>query len=191
MKAGDRSRFRLVMAAVAAITLAGLAACSAPAGPATTPSASWVDPPWVAEQAAQREEYRAQLQSCLDGRGWHVTVDLNGGIVEPFTDATEFSRFESDKQACRVSMGYSADGLPATPDELKLQYEQLLDVRNCLIAHGLDMAEPSQSEDAWIDAAQTGAVDWAPYNDPAIDALPLDEQEELWTVVCPQPWSQK
>jgi len=154
-----------------------------------------VDPPWVAEQAAQREEYQAGLQSCLDGKGWQVTVDLDGGIEEGFTDQNEFARLTTDIKACRVSMGYSADGVPATVDELKVFYSQLLDTRACLVAHGVAMGPPP-SEDAWIDAqqpgtdAQSGDADWHPYNDPALEALSMDQQNAL-EALCPQPWGTK
>jgi hypothetical protein len=143
----------------------------------------------VAEQAAKREEFRTAMQACLDARGWQVTVDLNGGIVEPFT-SDEQSRFTTDYDVCRVLMGYSAEGLPATVDELKVNYGQWLDVRDCFVAHGVAMGPP-QSEDAWLDAVQSGSSDlWLPYTDPALEALPMDEQEAL-EALCPQPWSTK
>ena len=178
-------RSRLTIAVVVSLAVAhlGLAACSAPVPPA--PSPSWTAPPWVAEQAAQREEYRAGLQACLDGKGWRVTVDLNGGIVEPFT-SDEVSRFRTDEESCRVAMGLSAEGTPATTEELRTGYRQMLDTRACLVAHGLDMAPPP-SEDAWLDAVQAGTNAWHPYDDPSLNALSMAQQDELWAL-CPQPW---
>jgi len=144
----------------------------------------------VAEQAAAQEKFRAGLQACLDGKGWNINVDFNGGVADPFTDQDELARFVADEQACRVSMGYSAESPPATVSELRTNYTRLLDTRACLVAHGVNMAPPSQSEDAWIDAAQTDAQVWHPYNDPAFDALPMDQQNAL-ELLCPQPWSQR
>jgi len=173
--------------ALSLVAIAGLIGCSSAVDP--LPSSSWTDPPWVAEQAAQREEYRAALQSCLDGKGWHVTVNLDGGIDEPLT-SDEYSQFMADQGACRQSMGLSAEGIPATLDELKVNYSQWLDVRNCFIAHGVQMGPP-QSEDAWLDAAQSGGGDlWLPYSDPALEALSMDEQDAL-KALCPQPWLTK
>jgi hypothetical protein len=157
--------------------------------PSASPSVAWTDPVWVAEQAAEREEYRAEMQSCLDGMGWHVTVNLDGGIVEPFTSDEELQRNVADMETCRVSMGLPGKRLPATLDELKTIYTQLLDVRNCLIAHGVAMG-PAQSEDAWLDAIQSDGADdyWHPYSDPGLEALSMDKQQAL-EALCPQPWS--
>ena len=91
-----------------------------------SPSVSWTDPLWVAEKAAQCEEYRVTLQSCLDGLGWNVTVSLDSGVDEPFA-ADEYSRFTTDQGSCRRSIGLSAEGMPATLDELRVNYSQWLE----------------------------------------------------------------
>ena len=117
-------------------------------------------------------------------------MDANGGVADPFSDQDELARFIADEKACRVLMGYSAESPPATVDELRLNYSELLDTRACLVAHGVDMAPPSQSEDSWVDAAQAGIFVWHPYNDPALEALSMDQQTAL-EALCPQPWSQK
>jgi len=186
MRTKASKRIAVFTSGMCVVATVGLAGCVSP-GPA--PSSSWVNPPWVAQQAAEREEYRSQLQSCLDGKGWHVTVDLNGGIAEGFTDKAEMARVSDDFTACRVSMGYSPYGTPQTLDDLKLNYSQLLDTRACLVARGLDMAPPP-SEDAWIEGTQANTYVWHPYYDPAFTALSMDEQNAL-EALCPQPWSTK
>ena len=183
-------RIAVIVGGMCVVATVGLAGCVSP-GPA--PSASWVNPPWVAQQAAEREEYRSQLQSCMNGKGWDVTLNQYGGVDEPFTSNDEVTRFVSDTEQCRVSMGYPAVSGTATLDELKQNYSQLLDTRACLVAHGVNMAPPAQSEDAWVEASQAGVelgYVWHPYNDPALLALSMDEQNAL-EALCPQPWSMK
>ena len=87
-------------------------------------------------------------------------------------------------------MGLSAEGALATLDELRVDYAQLLDVRDCLIAHGVAGMAPPPSEDTWLDAVQSGKDVWHPYNDPALTALSMDKQNAL-TALCPQPWLTK
>jgi hypothetical protein len=158
---------------------------------------TWVAPAWFAEQAQEREEYQVALQACLDGKGWDLTVNRDGGVDEALTDA-DMARLPADVDGCRLSMGLPAEPPAPTEEELRDHYAKLLDVRECLVAQGIAMA-PAQSQDAWLDAEarasaattdeERAAVDlWHPYDDDEIAALPGDRQEELFGL-CPQPWS--
>ncbi|HLS15659.1 MAG TPA: hypothetical protein VK095_14205 [Beutenbergiaceae bacterium] len=151
----------------------------------------WTEPSWVAEQRAEQEEYMTSLQSCVEGRGWNVTITPEGGVEEPF-DNDEVDDWEEDKFACLESLGYDAE--PTYDEErIRLLYSRLIDTRECLVTHGHDLPAP-QDEETYVEntlrlmqEGDAGGDIWHPYNHDSFHELDREELEEL-EAQCPQPW---
>jgi hypothetical protein len=181
-----------ISAALACTAVLVLTGCTS-GGDDTDAQPAYTAPAWFAEQAQEREEYRTALQSCLDGKGWKVTVNRDGGIDESF-QGDEIERIHVDVDTCRVSMGFPAsDDLPPQDEaSLRRQYAMLVDTATCLRAQGVDVADPP-SEDTWVDTSLQGTDEqkqhqWHPYDDPAWAKVPEDRVAELERT-CPQPWA--
>lgn len=175
-----------------ATLLAAIGACGSPdASPES--AAQWTPPAWFAEQARQREEMAASLQSCMEQLGWAVTMNEFGGTDTPFTDGDELARFESDSADCQEQAG--RDLSQRTEEEIRQDYQKDLDTLECLRAQGFDMADPP-SEESYVESRlATPPPDdaWLPYGDPAIqDALVsgelTDEDVAALERKCPQNW---
>ncbi|GAB3042609.1 hypothetical protein [Sediminivirga luteola] len=174
--------------AVSGILLLGLSACTAEG----TIAGDWTEPEWMVNQAADRENFVLELQACMDGLGWDREVDEYGGSPDPFFDTEEMSRFDSDKDACLIQMGIDLEAVRSGPtvESLSTRYAQELDVRECLIAQGIEMESEPPSEDEFIEEGlssdDSGEAWWA-YGDPAVIAAGPERNAELLTV-CPEPW---
>lgn len=153
---------------------------------------AWQRPAWFAEHTLLRETYRDQLQSCLNDRGWEVTVDLNIGVVEPFT-REELERFKPDKQACVEELGIPDSPTTWTADSLRERYTMDLDTWQCLRQQGFELEQPP-TEEAYVEqmlAVYRGegagpAATWYPYEEWQLRSLTGPELEEM-ELTCPLP----
>jgi len=190
----------LGVAALALAVAALTAACSSDDdGGAAAPA--YTAPAWFAQQAQDREQARNALQSCLDGKGWTVTVNEFGGADEPFSDDVELTRYHADMVDCRASVGLS-DRAP-TREQAEQAYHGMLDTAACLRAQGFEVSG-APSEQTWVEAflaassdtatagGATSASDvWEPYGE-LIAAAQGDETRlariSATEQTCPQWW---
>jgi hypothetical protein len=193
---GGRRRKRVTaLAGVAATTLVlaggGWVAASAVQVHTAVPGASteeWTAPAWFAEQAAQRAAFRADLQSCVDARGWAYTVDEWGGSDHGFTDETELDRFVADVDDCSAALGRD----PSTLDSeaaTRSSYPLLVDTWECVVHQGYDVPPPP-TEDELVRQTELGSRGrpWTPYGD--LGETWKDDWSKMLELEaeCPAPW---
>lgn len=153
-----------------------LTACPMPAWPGF----DWDPPAWLAEEVAARATVRGDLQTCMDARGWELTMDEWGGAAEPFTSPGDLERFGVDRDAC---LGLVVDALPADARGPAVPaYDRDLTTWYCLRAQGYDLA-PAPSREEY----ERGA-DLTPYLDPALAGMTRAPLAALHDV-CPDRWS--
>jgi hypothetical protein len=173
-------------AALAALTLVSVSACTTDDQPA---AAEYTPPAWFAEQARAREEMASKLQTCMDAKGWTVTLNEYGGAAEAFTTEEELDRFNEDSMQCQIESGRNVAAV--TEAELRADYRRDVDTMRCLRNEGFDVADPP-SEDAYVESrlATVPPDDlWVPYDDPALqDVLGTGDAAALERT-CPQNWS--
>lgn len=152
----------------------------------------------MAEQTQAREQFVPTLQACMDGKGWHITVDEHAGIAEPFYSDEEMDRASSDIDACLLEQGIDMNqvvsDLALTEASLRSMYSYDVDTYECLVAQGVDMQDEPPSVDVYVeqglntdDSQQDISQSWWPYFDPAIMAMSQDEVAQL-EQVCPVRW---
>ena len=169
------------------VGLASAGACASDGGPVAV---DWVEPGWVAQARQEIEEYQNAFVACMRANGadaevsiggvvsgFAVTIDGDGrpipGIEEVLLEATDI---------CGDIPSPEHWGLPM--DEQA--YERMLDVRECLIAHGYEVSEPPTLE-MWLGQGPSNA--WNPYLNlfPGHAASPLSDDELIALLrVCPQ-----
>ncbi|MCL2594881.1 MAG: hypothetical protein FWD83_05125 [Promicromonosporaceae bacterium] len=183
----------VVLLAVLAVVLIG--GCSPGSGNADLSSgASWVEPAWMAKHVAAREEADAATHSCLLAKGWDIEP-IEGGTglsfdLSDFADHVVDSLF-ADAELCQESLGFELNR-QYSRTELERFYWHLIDVHECLIAHGVAMVQDPPSISSWVEdfqhaQATSGPVSWWPYMDPGFISVTWDEYLEL-SHICPQPF---
>lgn len=180
-----RSVVGLAPVLAVALTLAGCAS-------AAEDDVEWVEPEWMAEQAQEREQFVIDLQSCMEAKGWNVTVDEYGGSLEGFESANEAERARDDTDECILDLGYDLAGFEEerTVDEIRARYRQELDVYHCIRHKGVAMEQEPPSEDVFIEqhlSGETSEQTWWAYGDPEVIELGAAEVADLQQV-CPEPW---
>lgn len=147
---------------------------------ALSAASAWEPPKWLVEETTLRAAVREELQTCMDSKGWNVTMDEWGGAAEPFRSTDELERFSSDRDAC---VAHTAEVLPRTSVEPSVSaYERDLVTRRCFEAQGYEMPAPP------TEAQYEAGAEADPYLDPAVGGLPQSTYEQL-RVACPEPWS--
>ena len=200
---GRRRRRVAGLASVAAtgVVLAGGAWVASAASdvnnpPAGEPSEQWTAPAWFAEQAAERASFRANLQECVDARGWQITVNEWGGSEHWFADEAEMDRFVADVDECSAALGRTGasgfvDDNDDDPDALtRYLYPMLVDTWECVVNRGYDVPPPP-SEDELVRQYAPGSHEpvWTPYGDlSAGDGLMTAERMADLEITCPLPW---
>lgn len=153
----------------------------------------WEKPEWMANNAQAEEEFTAKLQACMDAKGWDLTLDSSGGIIEMFTDETEMMRATKDSQACTkdiTGIDPLSIGTSVTEASARENYQFETDVYNCLVAQGVKMSREMPSEEEYVDTAlsgETSSAPWWPYGDQTVLSMSLDEQNKL-RQECPERW---
>ena len=168
----------MALIAVVAATVTGMPAWRWESPPASAPV--WAEPAWLADEIALRAAVREELQSCMDGKGWDVTMDEWGGAAEPFDRGAALATFGADRDDCLVTVADAVPGATAVPPVSA--YERDLVTRECVEARGYDLrVAPSEVE------YRGGAV-VDPYEDPALSGISKAEGAEL-RAACPERWT--
>lgn len=188
---------------VVIVLVAGIA-CVGCAGAEAQPEASgqWTAPAWMASQKQEVEQFVDRLQTCMDNKGWNLTMDEFGGMAEPFTSDEELNRAVNDSDACLADLGFDMDVVASTTvteKQLREDYQRDIDTYQCLVNAGLKMQDPP-TEDVYVEnglslyndevSAEGADLDqtWLPYLDPAVLSVGEDDLERL-RVNCPERWS--
>lgn len=161
-----------------------------------TEQTSWSAPQWMAEQKQMEEQFVLNLQSCMDSKGWSLTVDSAGGFLEPFSSTDEMERAKVDGDACLNEQGIDPSFLsePLTDASLRKMYTYDVDTYDCLVAQGIKMQNKPPSEDVYVEqalAAQSGIEtpdSWWPYGDEVFTSLNESQVKEL-KESCPERWT--
>jgi hypothetical protein len=148
-------------------------------------------PGWMAEQSQRQAEYREALQACAAAKGWNVTIDTGGGVVEPFDDV-DFPRWEADRDGCRSEMGLDDVSSSISRERARLVYARQVDTWRCVSELGHDVSAPP-SEEAFVEELSgsggedaRGATAWGPYGD--LPVLLTDGEMSALADECPEPW---
>jgi hypothetical protein len=148
----------------------------------------------MAETLAANEERWETYGTCLAAKGWDLSIDHLGGVTlsEGMSDS-DVDRLLSDSEACADEYGLREDRIPSE-EEIRVQYRRNLDVRDCLIAQGVNLVESPPAEDVWVDGMirlyanpdSGGAPIWSPYGDSVFEGDDETRFNEL-QLICPQP----
>lgn len=168
----------LAAIAFATVMVTGLPSWRSEPAPAAT--ASWEPPAWLAEETALRAAVRQELQTCMDAKGWDVTMDEWGGAAEPFASQERWERFAADRDSCVVHV---AEVVPTTERAPAVSaYERDLVTRQCVAAQGHELAAaPSEAQ-----YEQGAPAD--PFDDPALGGLSQGSLDQL-RAACPERWT--
>ncbi|ACZ30612.1 hypothetical protein Xcel_1584 [Xylanimonas cellulosilytica DSM 15894] len=147
-----RTGRRLLGAVLVCSALLGVSACSA-GDDALAGTPEWVEPGWMARARQDVEEYQAAMVACLEEHGVFAHVGVGGpvlpGVTRPREDA-EATGFDIEGDAQRRC----GEAIPEPSHWVEQHgpedYERMLDVRACIVAHGHDLPEPP-SMDVWLE----------------------------------------
>jgi hypothetical protein len=157
----------------------------------------WEEPGWMAQARQENEEYAQAILSCLAEFGVEGSVAIGGGGVsanfatddkgQPLPGALEIASSAVDECDARVPL----PPLWVAPAD-EADYQRMLDVRDCLIAQGLDVPEAPSAE-TWIEQrSDKETIEWSPYTEifgdntsPYYISLSDNEFEHI-SVACPQ-----
>lgn len=181
-------RLAVVRYVAAMCGLAFLAAGCQSSGPESE-NQGWEEPGWMAEQADMRERFTVDVQSCMDSKGWELTVDSYGGFAEPFSSPEEREHAASDRNACLEQLGYDISTFDEAPsrDTLSSLYDRYLDTYECLVHEGVEMEQEPPSKEVWIEARLSGGEAWTPHLDDGVVLAGEERYAEL-EQLCPEPW---
>ena len=116
------------------------------------PTPGWETPNWMAEQRRQVEEWDLAMQACFSRLGLEAQISRGGGVFirtileEGETDTTMYLRAAAWRECLDLHGQPAAWTEPA--DERT--FAMMLDVRECLIAHGQTIPEPPALE-VWVE----------------------------------------
>ena len=169
-----RCKVALVLGCLAFSTLSGCAVDDS-----VSDGQSWAEPVWMAEARQQVEDYQLFMLNCMNEHGVVGVVALGGVVITGGlligSEASEMNALEQ-----RLEVEQTCDELAPTPEVWlgrdHVAYQQMLDVRECLVSHGFTVAEPPAVE-VWIEQSSP----WNPYAD-------ILHQEGIRDVlnICPQ-----
>ena len=144
----------------------------------------------MAQVRQQDEAYASAMISCYAEYGLDATQTIGGAVG--FVDlANENGQLppgleevlETASQDCNTRVPLPDHRASKTLDDAA--YERVLELRECILAHGYDVPEPPSAE-AWKDSDPVHA--WTPYLAMFGDASALIPQSELRALMeaCPQ-----
>jgi len=151
---------------------------------------SWVEPAWMAEARLGVEEYHAAMLSCLAefgvvgiaAPGGHVgtggRTDEDGVRIDAQgRSPAELQRLENQAtRECQDRHPYPAHW---TSTATEADYERTLQVRECLLAHGLQVQEPPPLE-IWLISR------WNPWRSAFSDNGLGPAEVDHFMAACPQ-----
>lgn len=149
----------------------------------------WQEPGWMAEQADMRERFTVDVQSCMDSKGWELTVDSYGGFAERFSSQEEREHAAADRDACLEDLGYDTSMFDEAPGQeaLATLYDRYIDTYECLVHEGVEMEREPPAKDVWIEARLSGGGPWTPHLDDGVVLAGEERYAEL-EQLCPEPW---
>ena len=122
------------------------------------PDPSWVEPEWMAEAREEIQRTQTEMLSCLAASGIQGVPDIGMGVVSLPTardadgnfDRALMDHFIEVSDKCNETLDTIPAQFPQPPDftvNVTLDsYQRMLDVRDCLIAHGQPIPEAPQFE---------------------------------------------
>jgi hypothetical protein len=146
--------------------------------------AAWVDPAWMARIRMELDEYQTAMSVCLEEQGVEPLVTI-GGLVVSFTyveEGDELPDWWEDFQNAALDSCLELVPEPAvwrSPRDAEA-FQRELDVRDCLVYHGIEISEPPTFE-VWVEQD----LPWNPYADIWEWNMPTVELAELFER-CPQ-----
>lgn len=172
---------------------AGLAGCSVP-GDGMASVSEWEEPAWMAQVRQQDEAFQSAMIACFAEYGLEATRQIGGGDVGIHftTDDGSIPEIPPGVQAIIDEAAEDCNARVPLPDHHTSKtlddaaYERMIDLRDCIIAHGYDVPEPPSAE-VWIDSGLEAAFN--PYVaillGPSPIRIPEDELRSLMEA-CPQ-----
>lgn len=117
-------------------------------------------------EVRQAREFFARVAACMSDQGIPAEVAADDAGIEyesvPGTD----QHSEEIYEACAAEMGGEPTAAPLSEAEIGLVYEELLKVRECLLAEGYEASDPPSRETfiaQYTSAASTETGPWTPY----------------------------
>ena len=145
--------------------LTTLAGCSSHStdDASTLTLADWVQPGWMVETLAEREEYAVKVADCYDRKGAKEAIIINGSALISFTEYTGNVELDNaQKDLNQKAIFECQDEIPMpeeTIDDYEVEYGKYVDLYQCLTVHEVDL--PAQlSKESWLEAFGK----WAPGN---------------------------
>ncbi len=153
---GDKLRMLAVVACVVA-----LSGCTS-TGDGLPVSSDWVEPGWMALVRQQSEEYQSGQIACYAEYGLTPIRNMAGGVgfVDLPDDASTRALLERAAADCNARIPLPTHQLNKALDDAA--YQKVLDLRQCIVAHGYPMPEAPSAE-VWKDSDLMYA--WNPYSE--------------------------
>ncbi|MDR2723284.1 MAG: hypothetical protein LBB54_06125 [Cellulomonadaceae bacterium] len=149
----------------------------------------------MAQSRQEVEEYQAAFLSCLAALGVQGQPTI-GGVVNATVPAKDGKPVPGAIELAEEAMSNCSEHVPepslwAAPAD-RDDYQRMIDVRDCLIAHGFPVPEPPSAE-VWLEQRRdSDQIAWSPYtaifgDDKAghVEQFSREELTEI-NVACPQ-----
>jgi len=163
-------KHRLFVALIAAVAAMALAGCSG--------GKSATDP-----QPDPTSDYATNMVNCLAAKGWDVQRNPDGTYSSRYPDE-QSDQYDADVAACRAQFGY--EELAVTEEQASNFYDKLVASAECLRGLGYDISDPP-SRQSYVETLVGGELpDWAPYTELLEMAGSAAEVQEA-EAACPQP----
>lgn len=144
----------------------------------------YVAPAWMAEQRQVVEAYQSEMIDCISEMGVMPSAaplgnvysfgipDENGELPPGVEDLMNQAQLE-----CHEKIPYPSALIPPVTKD---SYQQVIDVRACVIAQGY-LVEEAPSWDSWKESIESGAGPaWSPYQSlGGEEGIPVAELNEL------------
>ena len=149
-------------------------------------AADWEEPGWMAAARQSVEEYQTAMLSCLEEHGVQGRASF-GSEVAVAGAADEHGVPITGSRAVMEAAGIACYERVPRPEHWSAPvdtgaYDRMLDVRSCLVAHGIDVPE-APAREVWLEHAHR----WNPWMT-VFDRTPRLTDAELHTLMaaCPQ-----
>lgn len=181
---------RSVATTLALVGLGALTACAV-TDDGLEPAEGWTEPGWMAKARQQEDAYAQGMISCYAEYGLEATRILGGAVVilsetdngEDLSDGSD-ERLDLAATDCNSRIAVPDHRATKTLDDAS--YQRVLEVRECILAHGHDAPEPPSLQ-TWKDSSPMSA--WNPYVEmfggPDGASITQKELRSLLTA-CPQ-----
>lgn len=181
---------RSVATTLALVGLGALTACAV-TDDGLEPAEGWTEPGWMAKARQQEDAYAQGMISCYAEYGLEATRILGGAVVilsetdngEDLSDGSD-ERLDLAATDCNSRISVPDHRTTKTLDDAS--YQRVLEVRECIVAHGHEAPEPPSLQ-TWKDSSPMSA--WNPYVEmfggPDGASITQEDLRSLLTA-CPQ-----